>query len=204
MREDAREEDVFSLIGPKKYDVPWKALEKQGRIAQALCSEIRVRLPEDARFQYAISNKRDKFRIASTNPNKEGIVETLIERHKDDNVLVIGQYLDQLKMLTKRFKAPLITGRGTTPIPLQIIWADDNRTSVANAKAIYRDVSKPREKASNQLLTMSKMDGSRNSPTGLLTDGQDRDKCFKFIADEIKFRILDNQDLLTWQNREGN
>jgi len=114
VREDAREDDVFSLIGPKKYDVPWKALEKQGWIAQALCSEVRVRLPEEARFQYAIASKRDKFRIASTNPNKEGIVETLIERHKDDNVLVIGQYLDQLRLLTKRFKAPLITGRTPT------------------------------------------------------------------------------------------
>jgi len=114
VREDAREDDVFSLIGPKKYDVPWKVLEKQGWIAQALCSEIRVRLPEDTRFQYAIASKRDKFRIASTNPNKEGIVEMLLERHKDDNVLVIGQYLDQLRLLTKRFKAPLITGRTPT------------------------------------------------------------------------------------------
>jgi len=114
VREDAREDDVFSLIGPKKYDVPWKALEKQGWIAQALCSEIRVRLPEEARFEYAIACKRDKFRISSTNPNKEGICETLIQRHKDDNVLIIGQYLDQLKLLKKRFNAPLITGKTST------------------------------------------------------------------------------------------
>ncbi|HPC16996.1 MAG TPA: helicase-associated domain-containing protein [Candidatus Hydrogenedentes bacterium] len=114
VREDAREDDVFSLIGPKKYDVPWKVLEKQGWIAQAVCTELRVRLPEEERFRYAIANKRDKFRIASTNPVKEALCEELIERHRDDNVLVIGQYLDQLKLLTKRFKAPLITGRTST------------------------------------------------------------------------------------------
>ncbi len=114
VREDAREDDVFSLIGPKKYDVPWKVLEKQGWIAQAVCTEIRVRLPEDERFRYAISSKRDKFRIASTNPVKDSICERLLEHHRGDNVLVIGQYLDQLKLLKKRFKAPLITGRTST------------------------------------------------------------------------------------------
>jgi DNA excision repair protein ERCC-3 len=114
VREDAREDDVFSLIGPKKYDVPWKVLEKQGWIAQAVCTEIRARLPEEERFRYAISSKRDKFRIASTNPVKDSICESLIEHHRDDNVLVIGQYLDQLKLLKKRFKAPLITGRTST------------------------------------------------------------------------------------------
>jgi len=114
VREDAREDDVFSLIGPKKFDVPWKVLEKQGWIAQAVCSEIRVRLPEEERFRYAIAGKRDKFRIASTNPAKDAIVEMLVNRHKDDNVLVIGQYLDQLKVLRKRFGAPLITGRTPT------------------------------------------------------------------------------------------
>jgi len=114
VREDAREDDVFSLIGPKKYDVPWKVLEKQGWIAQAVCTEVRVRLPEEDRFRYAIAGKRDKFQIASTNPLKDAYVETLIERHRDDNVLIIGQYLDQLKVITKRFKAPLITGRTPT------------------------------------------------------------------------------------------
>ncbi|MCX5757509.1 MAG: helicase-associated domain-containing protein, partial [Candidatus Hydrogenedentes bacterium] len=114
VREDAREDDVFSLIGPKKYDVPWKVLEKQGWIAQAVCTELRVRLPEGERFRYAIASKRDKFRLASTNPVKDALCEELIERHRDDNVLLIGQYLDQLKLLTKRFKAPLITGRTPT------------------------------------------------------------------------------------------
>jgi DNA excision repair protein ERCC-3 len=111
VREDAREDDVFSLIGPKKYDVPWKVLEKQGWIAQAVCTEVRVRLPEDERYRYAIADKRTKFRIASCNPVKDHIAELLVAKHKDDNVLIIGQYLDQLKTLSKRFNAPIITGR---------------------------------------------------------------------------------------------
>ena len=115
VREDGREDDVFSLIGPKKYDVPWKVLEKQGWIAQALCTEIRVRMPEGERYRYAIADKRTKFRIASTNPSKGHLCELLINQHKEDNVLVIGQFLDQLKVLAKRFDAPIITGR--TPHP---------------------------------------------------------------------------------------
>ena len=114
VREDGREEEVFSLIGPKKYDVPWKVLEKQGWIAQAVCHEIRIPLPESERYRYAISDKRKKFRIASTNPMKEEICSRLIEKHANDNILVIGQYLDQLHALAERFKAPLITGRTAT------------------------------------------------------------------------------------------
>ena len=111
VREDAREDDVFSLIGPKKYDVPWKVLEKQGWIAQAVCTEVRVPLPTDERYRYAIADKRGKFRIASTNPVKISMCERLVERHKSDNVLIIGQYLDQLKVLSKHFNAPIITGQ---------------------------------------------------------------------------------------------
>lgn len=111
VREDAREDDVFSLIGPKKYDVPWKVLEKQGWIATATCTEVRVRLPEEERYRYAIADKRNKFRIASTNPTKVHICELLVNRHQEDNVLIIGQYLDQLKVLSKHFKAPIITGK---------------------------------------------------------------------------------------------
>lgn len=114
VREDAREDDVFSLIGPKKYDVPWKVLEKQGWIAQAICHEVRVPLLEEERYRYAIADKRSKFRIASTNPVKDTIVERLVNKHKQDNVLIIGQYLDQLQVLAKRFDAPIITGRTGT------------------------------------------------------------------------------------------
>ena len=114
VREDAREDEVFSLIGPKKYDVPWKVLEKQGWIAQALCTEVRIPLPDEERYRYAISDKRGKFRIASTNPLKGSLCETLTKRHKNDNVLIIGQYLDQLRVLAKRFKVPIITGQTPT------------------------------------------------------------------------------------------
>lgn len=111
VREDAREDDVFSLIGPKKYDVPWKVLEKQGWIAQAVCHEIRVPLRDEDRYAYAVAGKRSKFRIASTNPDKIGICRKLIEKHRSDNILVIGQYLDQLKEFAEYLKAPIITGK---------------------------------------------------------------------------------------------
>ena len=111
IREDGREDDVFSLIGPKKADVPWKELEKQGWIATAICTEIRVPLAEDLRLEYAVAEARDKFRIASINPIKERIIEALLKRHQGDNVLIIGQYLEQLDSIVARFQAPVITGK---------------------------------------------------------------------------------------------
>lgn len=111
VREDGREDDVFALIGPKKADVPWKVLEKQGWIATATCTEIRVGMHEEGRLEYAIADPREKFRLASTNPRKEDIIEALIEKHRDDNVLIIGQYLDQLENIVQRFGAPVITGK---------------------------------------------------------------------------------------------
>lgn len=111
VREDEKEDDVFSLIGPKKFDVPWKVLEQQGWIAKALCTEIRIPLPEADRLRYAVADTKAKFRIASENPAKIDAVNLLIEKHKDDNILIIGQYLDQLDVLAKRFNAPIITGK---------------------------------------------------------------------------------------------
>jgi len=111
VREDGRETDVFSLIGPKKYDVPWKDLEKQGWIATATCMEVRVSLSEELRIKYAASTLRKKYRIASENPAKVGVVEELIEHHKNDLVLVIGQYINQLEHLAAEFNAPIITGK---------------------------------------------------------------------------------------------
>lgn len=112
VREDHREEDVFSLIGPKKYDVPWRVLESRGWIAEAQCHEIRLGLPAAGRMDYALAEWRDKFRLASENPMKEDLVERLLERHDglDDRVLVIGQYLKQLRRIAERFDLPLITG----------------------------------------------------------------------------------------------
>jgi DNA excision repair protein ERCC-3 len=110
VREDGREGDVFSLIGPKKYDVPWRELETQGWIAAATCTEIRVALPNDVRMEYAVAELRDKYRIASENESKDHVVETLLARHANERVIVIGQYIKQLKRLAKRFDIPLITG----------------------------------------------------------------------------------------------
>jgi DNA excision repair protein ERCC-3 len=112
VREDGKEEEVFSLIGPKKYDVPWRVLEKRGFIATATCTEVRVSfIDEDLRLEYAIADARNKFRIAATNIKKLDILEILLERHKTDQVLVIGQYLEQLAQIADRLQAPVITGQ---------------------------------------------------------------------------------------------
>lgn len=111
IREDGREGDVFTLIGPKKYDVPWRQLETKGWIAAAECCEIRVSLPDDAsRLAYATAELRNKHRIASENPAKEEVVAELLSMHEDQRIIIIGQYLSQLKSISKRFDIPLITG----------------------------------------------------------------------------------------------
>jgi len=114
VREDGHEDEVFSLIGPKKYDVPWKILERQGWIATAHCVEVRLPLITEASFTYQQAGSRDKFRIASENPDKLTTVRRLVERHKDDRVLIIGQYLDQLDELVRELGCPLISGRTPT------------------------------------------------------------------------------------------
>ncbi len=115
VREDRRETDVFSLIGPKKYDVPWRDLERQGWIAEAICTEIRMPLPTDERMRYATAgDSRVQYRIAAENPVKLDVMDTLLERHAEDNVLIIGQYLDQLHQIADRTGAPLITGKTPT------------------------------------------------------------------------------------------
>ncbi len=110
VREDEREDDVFALIGPKKADVPWKQLESQGWIAKARCTEIRIPMPENLRMHYAVADAREKFRIASENPDKIPIVRRLIKNHADDRVLVIGMYVKQLKEIAKALDAPLLSG----------------------------------------------------------------------------------------------
>ncbi len=110
IREDGREEDVFTLVGPKRYDVPWKELEAKGWIAEAYCHEIRIDLPDDLRIPYAVADKRGKFRIAAENYLKILIAGQLIANHPDDSIIVIGQYLNQLKVLAQKLGAPLVTG----------------------------------------------------------------------------------------------
>jgi len=120
VREDGKEDDVFSLIGPKKFDVPWKVLEKQGWIAKAECIEIRIPLPEEKRLEYAVADTKSKFRIASENPLKIEVIKELIKRHRDDNILIIGQYLEQLHEIARilqkesRGDIPIITGKTPT------------------------------------------------------------------------------------------
>ncbi len=111
VREDGCEGFVFSLVGPKRYDVPWKELEKTGFIATAECVEIRLDLPEESEVEYAVANARLKHRIASENPLKYKVTEEIINKFPDDKILVIGQYLDQLAELSKRLNAPIITGK---------------------------------------------------------------------------------------------
>jgi DNA excision repair protein ERCC-3 len=112
VREDEKEDEVFSLIGPKKYDVPWRVLEKRGFIATAECVEKRVPFRDDElRLKYALADPREKYKLAATNPAKLDIVENLLRDHRGDQILVIGQYLDQLDDISERFDAPIITGR---------------------------------------------------------------------------------------------
>ncbi len=113
VREDGHEGDVFSLVGPKKYDVPWKELEQQGWIATAECHEIRVPLPEDRRMEYALAPDAEKYRVAAENPAKLDVVRALLRKHPDDTVLVIGVFLSQLHQIAEMLNAPLITGETT-------------------------------------------------------------------------------------------
>ena len=114
IREDGRETDVFTLIGPKRYDVPWKDLEAQGWIAPAECIEVRVTLTDEERMSYALSEPDVSYRIGSTALSKIEVVKALVARHPDDLVLVIGQFIDQLESLAFHLKAPIITGKTPT------------------------------------------------------------------------------------------
>ncbi len=122
VREDGRESDVFSLIGPKRFDAPWKDVEAQGWIAPADCCEVRVTLSETERMRYAVAEPDERYRLASCSPAKERVVEALVGRHTGEPTLVIGQYLDQLATLADRLDAPIITGG----------------TSVAERQRLYR------------------------------------------------------------------
>ncbi|MBN8881002.1 DNA excision repair protein ERCC-3 [Salana multivorans] len=113
VREDGREDEVFSLIGPKRYDAPWKDIEAQGWIAPARCVEVRLTLPEPMRMVYATAEPEDRYRLAATAPGKIDAVRALLERHAGEQTLVIGQYLDQLDELAASLDAPLITGSTT-------------------------------------------------------------------------------------------
>ncbi|NLB46871.1 MAG: DEAD/DEAH box helicase [Microbacteriaceae bacterium] len=114
VREDGREGDVFSLIGPKRYDAPWKDIEAQGFIAPAECFEIRVELPESERFDYSVAEDHDRYRIAASATSKQEVAKRIVAKHPGESVLVIGQYIDQLDAFAEALGAPLITGQ--TPV----------------------------------------------------------------------------------------
>ena len=114
VREDGMEGEVFSLIGPKRFDVPWKEIEAQGYIAPAECIEVRVNLTETERLAYATAEPENRYRNCATTRTKRDVVEALVEKHVDDQVLVIGQYIDQLDELSEVLGAPLI--KGETPV----------------------------------------------------------------------------------------
>ena len=114
VREDGREADVFSLIGPKRYDAPWKDIEAQGYIAPADCVEVRVTLPDGDRLAYAVAEPEERYRLSSCSPVKIPVVERIVAQHRGEPTLVIGQYLDQLAELSERLDADVITGE--TPV----------------------------------------------------------------------------------------
>jgi DNA excision repair protein ERCC-3 len=126
VREDGMEGEVFSLIGPKRFDVPWKEIEAQGYIAPAECIEVRVNLTETERLAYATAEPENRYRNCATTRTKRDVVEALVEKHADDQVLVIGQYIDQLDELSEVLGAPLI--KGETPIKEREVLFNQFRT----------------------------------------------------------------------------
>ncbi|NDL58225.1 DNA repair helicase XPB [Phytoactinopolyspora mesophila] len=113
VREDGREDDVFTLIGPKRYDTPWREIENQGYIAPAECVEVRVTLSEGERLAYAMAEADERYRLASCTDTKTRVVEQLVRRHHGDRTLIIGQYIDQLDELAERLDAPVVKGDTT-------------------------------------------------------------------------------------------
>ena len=114
VREDGMEGEVFSLIGPKRFDVPWKEIESQGYIAPAECIEVRATLTETERLSYATAEVEEKYRMCATTATKTKVVQALVEKHADDQVLVIGQYISQLDELSEKLGVPVI--KGETPV----------------------------------------------------------------------------------------
>jgi len=110
VREDGRAGDVFALVGPKRYDVPWRDLEASGHIAAAACFELRIPLTDEARAEYNCASARERHQLAAENPEKLRIVGDLLERHAGDRVLVVGSYLDSLRACANAYSLPIVTG----------------------------------------------------------------------------------------------
>jgi DNA excision repair protein ERCC-3 len=111
IREDGREGDVFALIGPKRYDVPWRELEQRAWIATAVCTEVRIPMSEERRMEYALAERRAQFRMAAENAEKIRYVGSILGRYPEGRVLIIGEYLTQLEQIGRELSAPLLTGK---------------------------------------------------------------------------------------------
>ena len=126
VREDGMEGEVFSLIGPKRFDVPWKEIESQGYIAPAQCVEVRVNLSETERISYATAEPEERYRFCATTRTKRNVVESLVAHHAGEQILVIGQYIDQLDELSEVLGVPLI--KGETPVKEREVLFNKFRT----------------------------------------------------------------------------
>lgn len=136
VREDGKEGDVFSLIGPKRFDAPWKEIEVQGYIAPAACFEIRIDLPEEERLNYAMANQEDRYRIAATSPMKIEVIKKLLVKHAGEPTLIIGQYLDQIHTIAEALDMPMITGE--TPVDERERLFDLFRTGAITALVVSK------------------------------------------------------------------
>ncbi len=136
VREDGKEGDVFSLIGPKRFDAPWKEIEAQGYIAPAACFEVRVDMQDEERLNYAIASQDERYRIAATSPIKIPVITALMNKHKGEPTLIIGQYLDQIHAVSGSLKVPEITGE--TPIDERESLFDQFRTGKINTLVVSK------------------------------------------------------------------
>ncbi|MEL0200608.1 MAG: DNA repair helicase XPB [Aquiluna sp.] len=136
VREDGRESDVFSLIGPKRFDAPWKEIEAQGYIAPAECFEVRVELPDEERMEYAIADGDNRFRIAATAKAKIPLMKKILEKHDGEPTLIIGQYLDQIDEVAELLSIPKLTGQ--TPVDEREQLYRDFRTGKLNALIVSK------------------------------------------------------------------
>lgn len=136
VREDGKEGDVFSLIGPKRFDAPWKEIEAQGYIAPAACFEIRIDLPEEERLNYAMASLDERYRIAATSPMKIDVIKKLMAKHAGEPTLIIGQYLDQIHTIAEALSLPVITGE--TPVDEREQLFDQFRSGEVSALVVSK------------------------------------------------------------------
>ncbi len=218
VREDGKEGDVFSLIGPKRYDAPWKEIEQQGYIAPAACFEVRVDLPEIERLEYAIASLDERYRLAATSTVKIDVIRKLMKKHAGEPTLIIGQYLDQIAAVAGALGVPQITG--DTPVDererLFEAFRNGTETTLVVSKVANFSVDLPEASVAIQIsgsfgsrqeeaqrlgrLLRPKADGrSANFYTLISRDTVDQDFAQnrqRFLAEQgYAYQILDVQDL---------